>query len=178
MSAAIEAIPAPAPDFAAVKRRRQSTRESGDANVGTHPPPRSWRQRVKSAGSADRRPERDLVARLHCARPRPRCDTEGGPDRIRGGAAPADPADRRGGNARGVADHPRPCVQRAGMVADLRAGRLNRVHFAPRPRRLLDAVSGGGRSRAWAVIDLVSLGGGRRIVRDARGRPCSRREGT
>src|SRR5262245_8700859 len=48
MSAAIEAIPASAPDFAAVKRRQQG----GDANVGTHLPPRPGRQRVKSAASA------------------------------------------------------------------------------------------------------------------------------
>jgi membrane fusion protein, multidrug efflux system len=51
MSAAIEATPAPAPDYAGVKRRQRSTWARGDANMETHPLSRPWRQRVKSAAS-------------------------------------------------------------------------------------------------------------------------------
>ncbi len=55
------------------------------------------------------------------------------------GADAADPADRRGGDALEHPDHARPDLLRAGLVADLRAVRLDDLHAVRDPGDLLAA---------------------------------------
>ena len=75
-----------------------------------------------------RGPQRHHPDRLHPEGRRARHAAGRGHRRVRRGPVPADLPDRGRGDARRVADHAGPDLQRAGLVADLRAVRLDRLH--------------------------------------------------